>query len=426
MRPFVGSTRLQSLDVLRGVAVLMVLAVHTPRPQSLTQPGAADASHWVDVANRVLNLGAFGVDLFFVLSGFLISSLLFTELRSTGTLDVPRFWLRRGLKIWPSYFVAYGSLLFLQISRDAWGAGARAFGRISTRLYRAAPNFVFLQTYVQPQWQWPASWSLAVEEHFYIALPLVLSALYVVDRRLRALPFICAVVCLIALLGRVFVLDADQSADAVTAVLTQTHFRMDGLAAGVLIGYVYTWLSGRPRSARHLPILASLLLAAAPVLLRYPLYDPSAMTPTVGFVILYLGFCGVVSYAVNRDRDATRTSMWTATGVLTWLGTYSYTIYLAQAVLMGLYPYPLISKLAATIGDPTWVEAPAFLSGSIIGGVVLSRAVERPFLRIRERYVPAVRGTNPIQQSDMAIGGLAYAAPLSSPGETPVKPAIPN
>src|SRR5689334_9905317 len=96
------STRLHSLDVLRGVAVLMVLVVHTPLPYRLS--GFLSNSGVGQVFERGIKLGSFGVDLFFVLSGFLISSLLFSELSRTGRIDVIRFWARRNFKIWPSYF----------------------------------------------------------------------------------------------------------------------------------------------------------------------------------------------------------------------------------------------------------------------------------------------------------------------------------
>jgi len=79
------NSRNQSLDMLRGVAVLLVLGRH------------------MDGAGIWSSAGWCGVDLFFVLSGFLISGLLFTEFKKTGTIDVKRFWIRRGFKIYPAF-----------------------------------------------------------------------------------------------------------------------------------------------------------------------------------------------------------------------------------------------------------------------------------------------------------------------------------
>src|ERR1019366_6522082 len=131
-------SRSPQLDLLRGMAVLLVIAHHYP---------------YYDYLYRV---GWAGVDLFFVLSGFLISGLLFTDWKRTGRLSIGRFFLRRGLKIYPGFYV------FLLITA------------LSLRLHggRFWNEVLFLQDYL-PNF-WAHTWSLAVEEHFYLLLPFVL------------------------------------------------------------------------------------------------------------------------------------------------------------------------------------------------------------------------------------------------------------
>jgi peptidoglycan/LPS O-acetylase OafA/YrhL len=90
--------RLVQLDVLRAVAVLLVFGRH-----AVIQP--PDAGLLKNFAGVWYRLGWTGVDLFFVLSGFLIGGLLFKELRTRSQLDVGRFLIRRGLKLWPAYYV---------------------------------------------------------------------------------------------------------------------------------------------------------------------------------------------------------------------------------------------------------------------------------------------------------------------------------
>src|SRR6478672_10765344 len=85
--PLLGVMRNQTLDVLRGIAVLAVI-IH----------------HYAGSEDSILHLGAAGVDLFFVLSGFLISSLLFSEIKASGRLDLGHFLIRRGLKIYPAFY----------------------------------------------------------------------------------------------------------------------------------------------------------------------------------------------------------------------------------------------------------------------------------------------------------------------------------
>jgi peptidoglycan/LPS O-acetylase OafA/YrhL len=138
-----------SLDALRGVAILLVLARHMP-----VEPTAG-------VSRAAFELGWTGVDLFFVLSGYLISTLLYKELDRAGALDLKRFWLRRGLKIWPSYFVCFGLTTVITAALSL-SAGDAAVARKT--LLTALPNVVFVQNYVG--YQWPHTWSLAIEEHF--------------------------------------------------------------------------------------------------------------------------------------------------------------------------------------------------------------------------------------------------------------------
>src|ERR1700722_19491950 len=89
--------RLIQLDVLRGLAILLVLGRHAIVPRE-------DAGRLAPLAKIWWHIGWTGVDLFFVLSGFLVGGLLLGELRSRGTLDIKRFIIRRGFKIWPAYY----------------------------------------------------------------------------------------------------------------------------------------------------------------------------------------------------------------------------------------------------------------------------------------------------------------------------------
>jgi peptidoglycan/LPS O-acetylase OafA/YrhL len=115
--------RLFALDVLRGFAIALVLFRHVPIAPDSSEP----------VLGFLFGIGWAGVDLFFVLSGFLISGLLYREVDASGTIDFRRFWLRRGMKIWPSLAV-YGSFTLLLIAA-VWFKG----GRWSTRCGPTSP-----------------------------------------------------------------------------------------------------------------------------------------------------------------------------------------------------------------------------------------------------------------------------------------------
>src|SRR5262245_3425534 len=130
--------RLHNLDVLRGIAVLLVLFRHLPTKADLSLGGLEAV---VDALYRV---GWCGVDLFFVLSGFLIFGLLFKEFNGDGRLNVPRFWVRRGLKIWPSYLGAYGLMVILNGAQALWRGEESRLRALRAGLL---PNLFFVQNY---------------------------------------------------------------------------------------------------------------------------------------------------------------------------------------------------------------------------------------------------------------------------------------
>jgi peptidoglycan/LPS O-acetylase OafA/YrhL len=236
----ITAERNQSLDILRCVAVLLVLGIHVPHYRLWARVG------WT------------GVDLFFVLSGFLISGLLFRDYQEHGSIDWKRFLIRRGFKIYPSYY------MFLWIAAILLVLIGHHYNMRSMLL----GNAVFVGNYFQqtvtigPFWH---LWSIAVEEHFYVLLPVLL--VFLSKRRtlnpFTTIPWLFVVVAGACLALRAFTLRSDQSA-------YMTHLRMDSLFAGVTLGYVYhfhrEWF-GRLASSWTLVAAGALCL---PVLIADP------------------------------------------------------------------------------------------------------------------------------------------------------------
>src|SRR5438094_1957785 len=131
------------LDILRAVAVLVVMGRHVEYCPPWHQAG------WI------------GVDLFFVISGFLISGLLFNDYKAHGAIGLSNFYIRRGLKIYPAFY----TLIFFTVA-------VILIQHMSLSRRQALDEVLFLQNYFAGLW--PHTWSLAVEEHFYILLPLLL------------------------------------------------------------------------------------------------------------------------------------------------------------------------------------------------------------------------------------------------------------
>ncbi len=274
-----------TLDMLRGLAISLVLIRHFPTKVSADEL----------VTYQLFQLGWAGVDLFFVLSGFLIAGLLFTELGQTGTLRIKRFLLRRGLKIWPSYFAIYlGWMLFRGGAEIARGHPFDFVGMW--------PNFVFVQNYVDVAVaiRWPHSWSLAIEEHFYLCLPFLLLFLARSKRRAQWTPVVLGALIL-GILGLRLLNTSQDWAD----YYYPTHLRADSLLFGVLLAWMVhthrSWVEGLVARAWPLLVVGGVTAMTLPVL--FPLEAAGQRFAfTWVFTFLAIGFTGMVAIASMRPN----------------------------------------------------------------------------------------------------------------------------
>ena len=322
--------RIFPVDVLRGVAICLVVARHMPVTRL---SGSGMAEHVVRGIQRV---GWCGVDLFFVLSGFLVSGLLLEELDRSGRLDVRRFWVRRALRICPSYYVVFGAAVALWCARALWTGATDVLPAILTD---AVFNGLFVQNYVSCT-AWPHSWALAVMVHWYLLPPLVLASLVRIARLRgrgasavpRWLVGLCAAGCVGVLAARVAMADRGWH-----ALYYKSHFRADTFCFGVIIAclcrYRREWAR---RVGRYWCLLLLGVLAAGAVPAWFSL-EQGGITPTIGFTALYLAFGGAVLLArvhVDFGKSGPRLFVWPMAG-LAFIGSYSYTIYLAHSIIPG-------------------------------------------------------------------------------------------
>jgi peptidoglycan/LPS O-acetylase OafA/YrhL len=310
-----------------------------------------------------------GVDLFFVLSGFLISGLLFAELRTHGTISPLRFYARRAWKIYPPYFVMLAvSLVVIPL-----------FGGEYTRLQVAA-EVLFFQNYVRGIWH--HTWSLAVEEHFYLLLPLVCLLAVRVRGRGRSSPWLLLVVGLAvsvyALVARIDNTVAHMNFSQLTHV-SPTHLRLDSLFFGVMLSYGYHFHAERFVGGLRpwrLPLIAAGCLLLVPAFL-IPL-EKSALMNTIGFTVMYLGSGMLLMGALLCEPRRGR-----VLGALGGLGATSYSIYLWHMPVL-LFAVQQLAWLAGAS-----VPFAAYVGGSLAVGALMARLVETPALRLRDRLVPS-------------------------------------
>jgi peptidoglycan/LPS O-acetylase OafA/YrhL len=337
-------------------------------------------------------VGWAAVDLFFVLSGFLVSGLFFAEYRQRQDVDVRRFVIRRGFKIWPPY-VVYLAVLAVWLGWQHWQ------GKNEGVLRELWPNLLHVQNYFHtPRIH---TWSLALEEHFYLGLALFFLLLLRTRRLsefLRVLPA-CVLGALAISAGLRHASHLRDGAENMN--LYASHLRLDGLLIGTLLAYWSHFHREKLAGfSRHpLALIAVGILLAAPVLAYAPEASPwlASLGLTgmyAGFGLILLGWLHVADvHAFGARLVASRPAAW-----LGEIGFLSYSIYLWH-VDLGQTPMKKIVRLLAATDMPPgliWVIGTAgYGVVAILAGWFFARLIENPSLRLRDRLFPSLaRGTH--------------------------------
>ncbi|WP_152606324.1 acyltransferase [Aquabacterium sp. NJ1] len=330
-------SHLPSLDGIRGLAILMVIAHNV---QLLDVPEMHGA---VALAQLALNIGWIGVQLFFVLSGFLITGILLDSVGQPHGLR--NFIARRALRIFPLY---YGALVLIFVLLPLLGA--------QPEMYKAqAPYQIWLWVYLS-NWtdamgigpgSLPHFWSLAVEEQFYLLWPLLVFSL----RTPQRVAVMCALVSIISLLCRMALYNADANH---RIVYEWTICRMDALALGGLAATcwrVETWRNWIAAHRRQLA-WALLLLLTSSFLWTHAFPRATFRSMTEGYTVLAIGFAAWLYLAANHDALAAtggvRTPAWhraLRNPVLQSVGKYSYGMYVIHKPLHDLFSADVLARM---------------------------------------------------------------------------------
>ena len=375
-----AAPRVATFDGVRGVAILLVMLLHLTVVDTSTAVG--------QLLTRLTAGGATGVDLFFVLSGALITGVLLDSKGAPGWLR--SFYVRRTLRIWPLYYV-FLVVAFYVLPRLGW-LTPELGARINRDGQPAWPYFVFLQNFNIAQAgafrrdATGVTWSLAIEEQFYLVWPwlvLLLSRLrpaWVLGGLLAA----CCVARMAALAGGM----------NVTSVYVLTPFRLDGLCIGSLLALAVrggvdrrqlVWMARAGLGVGGAVVLAILVLRRGFSVQE----DRMVMGPGLLGVSIFFG--GFVAAAWLANGSGTWFDRLLSGRVLGAFGRYSYGLYLVHS--------PLRAALYAQLFNPD--RFPASLGGVLAGQLLfyvaataLSFAVaaasyhllETPFLRLKDRF----------------------------------------
>ena len=337
--------RIPVLDGLRAVSILLVILAHL---------GGTAGCPLSETSFRWGFVGTLGVRVFFVISGYLITGLLFGELRSSGTIGLPRFYVRRTFRLLVPY---YAFLLLLM--------AASRLGLVQLHPGDLAHAFTYTSNYqLDRSWSVGHTWSLAVEEQFYLLWPAVLlfagkrRALLVAGAMLLAAP-------LLRMGEWVFLPQYNE-------IIGHSFETVgDALATGCLLAGCREWLWTKARYRAFLSSRFFVVVPFAVVLCRY-LDDRPRLAFLIGATAMNLGTALCVDWCVRfSSRPVARLL---SARPLVYLGQLSYSLYLWQQVFLDRTVVSFATSFPANL---LFLGAATLLSYSL---------VERPSLRARQKF----------------------------------------
>jgi peptidoglycan/LPS O-acetylase OafA/YrhL len=378
-----------TLDGLRAISILWVIGFHCVFFVSNTNLDLAIALR-NDPLLAWLKYGFRGVDIFFVISGFIISHILMKEHKARDSINLKNFYLRRALRLLPAYYVSlvlYGLLDPAPIE-NVWA------------------NLLYVNNFLPIEQQFMGwAWSLAIEEQFYIVFPIALILLMRIDARYR-LPLLAAATLVAVVVYYQLLrtspcpvpppfeaIDANAFLCYFNTLYDKFHTRCGALLMGVVVAYLYNyshavaWLDARKSLRRLLLVVALLLLVPA-----------SGIVETSGrgvfsayfvfnyFYLFSLGIAYIILFTLTESGKRSPVAKLLSSRVWYPIAQLSYSAYLVHPTVI-IWAY-------LTLVEPTRISAPAALVVGVgltlvcfVAAGVLHLLVERPAMNARARYV---------------------------------------
>jgi len=378
------------LDLLRAIAIVWVMLFH-----SFLVGGLGESYSWLS------RYGWMGVDLFFVLSGFLIGGQVLAPLARGRRLSFRDFYLRRAFRILPAFWVVLALYLAFPVLREA--PGLEPWWKFVTFTLNLSIDYSNNAAFSH-------AWSLCVEEHFYLVFPLLAWAML---RKPSAAKFVGLCVLLvvagIALRSAVWLHDSALAANGrmqrnwfVEDIYYPTWARLDGLLAGVVLA---TFKVFRPQRWERLQAQANLVLLLGLGVMAVAMWlfrqRTGLLGNSIGWPVLSLGLALLVFAGAGSRSVIAR---WRVPGVA-WLAAISYSLYLVHKAVFHL----LETAWGPALEGRGLVAFCAYGVAALLAGGALYYAVERPFLRLRERMPVFGRAVDAPADAIKPFGGADAA-----------------
>ncbi|CAD7386490.1 acyltransferase family protein [Xanthomonas arboricola] len=372
--------RYPALDLLRGIAIVWVMLFH-----SFVVGGLGPDWAWLS------RYGWMGVDLFFVLSGFLIGTQVLRPLASGQRLDFKEFYLRRAFRILPAF-------LLVLVIYMAWPDFRESPGLAPWWMFVTFTLNLFVDYGRDAAFS--HAWSLCVEEHFYLVFPLLATLLL---RRPSAARFgvLCVLVVVVGIALRAGIWWHNTTLDSAGVGLQRNWFiediyyptwnRLDGLLAGVVLAVLKVF---RPLTWQRLQQHGNAILCAGVAILALALWlfreRTGLLGNAVGWPVLSLGLALLVLAGTASS------------GVLgglrvpgaAWLAAISYSLYLTHKAVFHLTQ----GWFGPALEERGLLAFAVYGLVAVLGGALLHYAAERPFLQLRDKMLRP--GARPLVAAD--------------------------
>jgi peptidoglycan/LPS O-acetylase OafA/YrhL len=349
-------TYFPELDGLRFVAFVLVFIHHAPLLKHVL------------LAEKLREYGWMGVDLFLCLSAFLFTRLLSKEYRQTGELNVWYFYIRRGLRIWPAYFVFILITIIFSIIKNQPPETIRLFGLITftDNIFTAVSGYTLIMYSSH-------LWTIAYEEQFYAVIPWVLKKLFVINVVQRRRFF--GVAILIGLIIRGLLIYFQIPHPAVW-VLPVSHF--DSIMVGLLIGTgdLDQFLRKIPK-----PVLAGTGILALFGVCVLPNVNIISWLLMLTYPLVGIGW-GLVLYIVLNTNTAIQKVL--AFQPIRFLGKISYGLYLYH--LLGISFFGNLMMQSGLKINSHYLNFFLPFIFTIIVSMLSYFIIEKPFLKMKDKY----------------------------------------